>query len=168
MKMLRKITDAFTFELEWVERVQLQEVLRCFPLTPLAHYRIAREADPGQRSGAQPLLEEAMAAHQQTLRQHVQDLLVSGRRFTGDGDKYLLTLQGEEIEWLLQALNDVRIGCWIQMGSPAEGRPRAMDKIQAGYYLLMETALMFEDVLLHALDERSWGTAPAEPTDPEP
>ena len=29
-----------------------------------------------------------------------------------------LTLSGPEIEWLLQVLNDVRVGSWIALGSP--------------------------------------------------
>ena len=108
-----------------------------------------------------------MAAHQQELREKVQGLLVSGRRFTGDGDKYLLTLQGEEIEWLLQALNDVRVGCWIQLGCPEEESQADLDPFTAGYHLLMETALQFEVFLLQALHERDGSTQPDAPADRE-
>jgi hypothetical protein len=152
MRVLRQVTDAFTFELEWIERVELEEVLRHYPLTPPAHHRMARDAETGPRSGDQALLEEAMLAQQQALRLKVQELLGPGRRFSGDGDKYLLTLQGAEIEWLLQALNDVRVGCWVHLGCPEEtAMPEDADGTAAGYHLLMETALMFETYLLRAL-----------------
>ena len=168
MKLLRKTTEAFTFELEWIERFQLQEVLRHYPLTPLDHYQIARNTETGPRSGDQPLLEEAMAAHQQSLRQKIHELLMPGRRFAKDADTYLLTLQGEEVEWLLQALNDVRVGCWVHMGCPEEERLAALNKTNAGYHVLMETALMFQAHLLHALHESDGNIFPEEPTDDEP
>ena len=167
MKLLRKTTEAFTFELEWIERFQLQEVLRHYPLTPLAHYQIARSAETGQRSGDQLLLEEAMTAHQQSLRQKIHELLTPGRRFAKDADTYLLTLQGEEVEWLLQALNDVRVGCWVLMGCPEEERLEKLTKTNVGHHVLMETALMFQAHLLHALHDSDEPIFPEEPTDCE-
>lgn len=168
MKLLRKTTEAFTFELEWLERVELQEVLGRYPLTPLTHYQIARDPASGPQAVDQPLLEEAMAAQQLALRQKVRELLGPGRRFSGDGDHYLLTLSGEDVEWLLQVLNDVRIGCWLQLGCPAEAQPDDPDQLGIGYHLLMETALMFEMVLLQALDEREGGARPEASAEPEP
>ena len=151
MMLLRKRNAAFTFELKPGERILLLKLLRQYPLTPLSHHKIAHGAVTGKRAGEQQLLEEAMAAHQQALRQQVQDLLAPGRRFTKFGDQYHLTLREAEIEWLLQVLNDVRVGCWVQLGCPEHEQLNELRQTNADANLLMEMAVLFQMVLLSAL-----------------
>ena len=33
-------------------------------------------------------------------------------------DQFRFTLTGEQMEWLLQVLNDMRVGCWVKLGRP--------------------------------------------------
>jgi hypothetical protein len=71
-----------------------------------------------------------------------------------DKSGYRLSLDAQQLEWLLQVLNDVRVGSWILLGCPDtdEGQQREITLKTARYYLVMEFAGYFQSVLLDALN----------------
>ena len=68
-----------------------------------------------------------------------------------------LTLSGPEIEWLLQVLNDVRVGSWIALGSPdpEQGKKIVFNEKILPRFRMMELAGAFEMVFLDALSGRT-------------
>jgi predicted house-cleaning NTP pyrophosphatase (Maf/HAM1 superfamily) len=60
-------------------------------------------------------------------------------------------LSPAEIEWLLQVLNDVRVGGWLALGEPEELEPPEINETNAPYLLAMEAAGYFQAQLLAAL-----------------
>jgi len=56
-----------------------------------------------------------------------------------------------QIEWLLQVLNDVRVGSWLMLGEPEPGDEPAVTKANAKYLLALELCGVFESVLLTGL-----------------
>ena len=62
-----------------------------------------------------------------------------------------LTLTSAEIEWLLQVLNDVRVGCWLTLGEPEPGEEPEVSEENARYLIAMELCGLFESELLSAL-----------------
>ena len=67
-----------------------------------------------------------------------------------------MTVSGPEIEWLLQVLNDVRVGSWIALGSPDPEQDKKIvyHKDMLPHFQMMELAGAFETVFLDALTGR--------------
>jgi hypothetical protein len=75
------------------------------------------DADANQR-----LLNEALAEQRAENQRQLSSFLSDPLRLVpaskeGD-DGFRLWLSPAEFEWLLQILNDVRVGSWIKLGSP--------------------------------------------------
>lgn len=157
MRLLNSQADQFVFRLTARDRLLLGEVLRHYPMPPHdADPRSHRAAAPGNPS-SQTLLEEALAAGKAEGRRRLDALLQDRRRLAPDGAGARLTLSRAELEWLLQVLNDVRVGSWIRVGCPdpdAGRRPKAT-RATAPFLLAMELAGHYECILLETLDGAS-------------
>ncbi len=154
MKLLRADGDRYEFHLGRREHHVFCEVLRAFPLTPLEHHRITRAEPTPTSTEAQGLLAEAMGSLKAASRQRLDLFLASTHRFQPlpDGVRALFTR--EELEWILQMLNDVRVGSWIALGSPDldAGPPTRLTPGTARYLPLMQLAGSFQHALLAAVD----------------
>ena len=152
MKLLRSDESGFRFKISWEEREMLN-VLQLYPLVPAAHHRLSKDRMLPNREENQQLLEDALRAQREENRKLVLALLEEPERFVNCGDGYEAGFTRGEIEWLLQVLNDIRVGSWLALGSPDEhpemkaGISRqAMSRI-----LTMEVAGHFEMCFLGAV-----------------
>lgn len=157
MKLLRQEGDRFEFRLTRREQDLFRSVLDAYPVTPPEHHRISRRsADPHDPN--QALLSESLAALKAEWRRRLDVFLANGKRFRRDGNACRLTLNREEIEWLLRVLNDVRVGSWIRLGSPESASAlEGLEAIKPGpevmrHAVLMEVAAQFQFTLLAATD----------------
>ena len=64
-----------------------------------------------------------------------------------------LLLKGAELEWLLQVLNDVRVGSWLKLGQPDENQSPDVTPENFQFVLAMEVCGAFQSALLAALGE---------------
>jgi hypothetical protein len=153
MKLARQEGDRFVFEMGRRERVLWQEVLRHFPLIPTSHHKLTRVPDANVDATDQELLEEAMAARKREQKGRLGKLLDDKQRWGPRGNGYRITFTREEMEWLLQVLNDVRVGSWLALGGPdpMDAPVAQMDEATARHIFLMEVSGHFECVLLEAL-----------------
>ena len=62
-----------------------------------------------------------------------------------------LTLAPTQMEWLLQVLNDVRVGSWLTLGKPEEGEAPVFKERAGIYWVAMEVCGIYQSVLLSAL-----------------
>ena len=113
--------------------------------------RLAEAADAEN----QTLLEEAIAAQQQTHKQQVEALLANKARFVEESGGFRFALDRDQVEWLLQVLNDVRVGSWLILGcpDPEAGKPPKPTPKNAPFLLAMELCAHFQYELLEALDQ---------------
>jgi hypothetical protein len=83
-------------------------------------------------------------------------MLKQPERFQEIESGFRFALSAPEIEWLLQVLNDVRVGSWIGLGSPdtEKGGKIPLTEETAPLLWVMEMAGSFEMVLLDALSGR--------------
>jgi len=141
------------FEISTRERDLLFEILRLYPLVPPAHHRLSKTDANDQFNENQRLLEEALAAQRAENRKHIQALLNEPGRFQTAPNGLLLKISRSETDWLLQVLNDVRVGSWIALGSPdtEAGEKILVNEETAPHVRSMEIAGAFETVLLDAL-----------------
>jgi hypothetical protein len=153
MKLIRTRGEQLVFEISRAEKGLLFEVLQLYPLVSPAQYRLSKTAPASQFDDHQRLLEEALAAQREENRKNVLALLTEPGHFQTAAKGMLLKISRAEADWLLQVLNDVRVGSWIALGSPD---PEVEEKIElnketAPHLRSMEIAGAFEMVFLNAL-----------------
>ena len=159
MKLIRTRREKLVFEISLPEKRLLFEVLKLYPLVSATHHRLGRKSNIVQPNDHQRLLEESLADQRKENRKNVQAMLDKPGHFQTTASGGQLTLSGPEIEWLLQVLNDIRVGSWIALGSPdpEQGKTTTFDEKTAPHFHMMELAGAFEMVFLDALSGRTAG-----------
>lgn len=153
MKLIRINGDKFNFEFTPAEKDILLEVLNRYPLVPEAHYRLTKDKRLPDQQENQHLLDEALKAQRLANKKEITALLNEIGRFTVCPNGFRVVFTRGEIEWLLQVLNDVRIGCWIALGSPGYKQERQFrrEKKSGHHLMFMEFAGGFEMYFLGAV-----------------
>lgn len=153
MKLIRARREQLVFEIGRREKGLLFEILKLYPLVSPAQYRLSKTAPANQFNDHQRLLEESLAAQRTENRKNVQALLNEPGRFQTAPAGFLLKITRSETEWLLQVLNDVRVGSWVALGSPdtEQGEEIPLNEESAPHIRSMEIAGAFETVFLDAL-----------------
>jgi hypothetical protein len=157
VKFIRTSRNRFVFEIGRREKSLLFEILQLYPLVSPAQYRLSKTAPADQFDDHQRLLEESLAAQRVENRKNVRALLNKPGRFQTAPNGLLLKITPVETEWLLQVLNDVRVGSWVALGSPdtEAGEQIPLNEESAPYIRSMEIAGAFEMVFLDALTGRT-------------
>ena len=119
MKFLRVEDDYSVFHLDKGEKELFVILLRQYPVIPPAHQRLSKSATPANAVN-QKLLDEALAEQRNENKKLVGVFLADPQRFSETATFCRLKLTAAETEWLLQVLNDIRVGSWILAGSPDE------------------------------------------------
>ncbi len=151
MKLLRTEKEHYIFELATRERELLKLVLTLYPVIPPAHQRVSKSSGPANKEN-QRLLDDALAEHRKENKKLVGAFLADSSRFQEVETVSHMRLTSAEVEWLLQILNDVRVGNWILLGSPEEELPRLDSQDpNAPHLWAMELAGVFQMQLLDAM-----------------
>jgi hypothetical protein len=153
MKLLRRDGDEFEFEFAPVEKGLLFHLLGLYPAVPAAHHQLTKGRKIPSQAENQELLNEAVKSHRAENQRAVLALLNDAGRFTGGKEGARAVFQRGEVEWLLQVLNDVRVGHWIAAGSPNLQQEQKLqhDKQALRKVMLMELAGGFEMLFLGAV-----------------
>jgi len=151
VKLIRAYKGRYTFSLGRNEKRLLFQVLQLYPLVPPAHHCLSENEEGPEHDENQRLLEESLAEQRRGNRRQVTAMLDEPGRFREMKNDVQLWLSTAQIEWLLQVLNDVRVGAWLALGEPEELALPEIDKTNAPYVLAMEGAGYFESELLEAL-----------------
>lgn len=155
MKLIRLKGGDFVFQIAPREKLLLLQVLRLYPLLPSTYFRLSKTADAAEIQADQLMLEEALAEQRKENRRHLDELLREPGRFVAGPNGLRFSLRATHVEWLLQVLNDIRVGSWLMLGSPDKaGRPIALNEQTALYFWSMEMSGFFQLALLEALDEQ--------------
>lgn len=147
----------FVFAIGAREKRLLFEVLKHYPLVPSSHHRITRNTEEAKMKSMQTLLEDAMAERRQETNKHLQAMLDDEARFQAAKSGFRFFLNPQQAEWLLEALNDVRVGSWLILGEPdvEKRNPVNPTEINAHYLWAMELCAYFQANVLAALDHRT-------------
>jgi hypothetical protein len=158
MHLVKADGHGFRFQLSTIEKRALFAVIRQYPLVPAAHHRLTLGPD---RIDDQALLEESLQEHRRAQRKQVETMLRAKSKFRETEDGWLFSLKPGQMEWLLQVLNDVRVGSWLALGSPDGPQEvvAAVNENNVRQFRIMELAGRFQMVLLMALGHS--GQAPA-------
>lgn len=153
MKLLKADKDHLRFRLSAGEKAVLLDVLALYPRVPPAHHRLSREERDDSDRERQRLLDEALAEQRAQNRRLLRTLLQQPDTFRKVGAYWQMTVRRGDFEWLLQVLNDVRVGSWIALGSPEE-LPKKLprDATRAADACAMELAGLFQMALIEAVE----------------
>ena len=159
MKLIQADKGRFVFHLGKREKRSLFEILKLYPLIPASCQRVSKSAKGAAQKASRQLLDEALAAQRRENKMQVLAMLNQPERFQQTESGFRLALSAPEMEWLLQILNDVRVGSWISLGSPDTERDEKIPLTgeTAPHLWVMEIAGCFEMALLDALNGRRRG-----------
>jgi len=150
VKLLRVQKDHYIFRLGRQEKELFELMLWLYPVIPSAHEPLKKT--PGTPDQSQRLLDEALSEQRKENKKQVEALLADKARYHESDKGIELTLTAGEIEWVLQVLNDVRVGNWLLLGSP-EGHPRLLpDAETSPRVAAMEISGVFQMILLDAIE----------------
>jgi len=151
VKLLRTGKTGHVFQLNGREQQLLLETIKLYPLVPVTHHRLSQSQAIARADENQRLLEESLAEHRAANRRQVLAMLNDGAHFREGKSGFELHLSPGDLEWLLQVLNDVRVGSWLNLGEPEPPEPPEVSPDIAKYVIALELAGMFESMLLSAL-----------------
>lgn len=142
----------FTFRFEQAEREWFRHVLNLYPVHEGPLKPINEDA------GANKLLDKALAEGRKKLRDDAQVFLKSGKiEIDPEFNEYWdLNLTGVEIEEMLQILNNVRVGLWLQLGKPEPSvedlLPTKPSEDQVRAHMIMHVCAAWQGILTTAVD----------------
>ena len=150
MKLIRASRGKYTFQMERKEKQLLFKLLDMYPLIPASHQRLSKSEEQPE---AQQMLEEALAAQRRENKEQIQAMLASDGVFTEHEEGYLFSLKSTGMDWLLQVLNDVRVGSWLVLGSPEDPVEMfaKMNEKNAPFFWACEISGHFQVTLIRAM-----------------
>lgn len=157
MKLVKRDQAGWHYRLPQREAELLRWLVGQFPATSRPPV-VVSQTDRGRKSvEREQLLNEALVDHRAELKR-VAKLLVEQKRFTVSANDQIYLLTGEDRELLLQILNDLRMGCWREMGEPTttELNEEELPKEKLRFYHAMHLAGYF---LFHLVEEEVVGDA---------
>ena len=154
MKLIEGDGGRFVFQLGKREKRLLFEILKLYPLVSASYQKLTKTGGPPDLQASQQLLEESLAAQKRENRKQLQAMLNEEGRFQENQAGIRFLLDVSQAEWLLQVLNDIRVGSWLALGSPDEkkGKPIQLNEKNVHYLLAMEVSGQFQMALLEAFD----------------
>lgn len=150
MKLLRAGKQKLEFQLAKREKRLLFRLLSLYPCIPPAHHRLSQSRPPPDAESAQQLLNEALQEQRTENRRQLESLLKDPARLRETESAWTLSLSTAEVEWLLQILNDIRVGSWITLGCPEQSR-ETLNEQTAPHLWAMELSGYFQVQLLQAV-----------------
>ncbi|MBI4662298.1 MAG: hypothetical protein HY735_26050 [Verrucomicrobia bacterium] len=156
MHFIKSAGEDLVFRFGKREKRLFLDVLKLYPVIPSSHHRVTKSDNIPQGESCQRLLEEALAEQKAENQRKLQQMLNEEGRFTEVKTVFQFRINPHETEWLLQILNDVRVGSWLILGQPDQRSRKAMEWTEENirHLAAMEACEYFEWVLLRAIDER--------------
>lgn len=149
MKFIKANKGKLSFQIDRKEKALFFQVLKLYPLVPANHQQLSRaEAKPED----QELLEEALATQHKEHKRQLDAMMRAKSRFRANKQGYRFALKDDQLEWLLQVLNDIRVGSWLLLGSP-DGPTEIFATLNdntAPYFWALEVSGHFQMILLEA------------------
>jgi hypothetical protein len=151
VKVTRISSEKMALHLGRSETHLLLGVLSMYPRVPSGHQRLSKLSRLPDEESSQHLLDEALAEQRAENKNRWALLLADTSRFHQDETGCRLLLTDGDLEWLLQILNDIRVGSWLALGAP-EKAPKVRDSLSARDVWAMEMSGYFQMQLLAALE----------------
>ncbi len=157
MKRLDADGNPFRFQLAAQEMELLIGLLSLYPVAPAAFHKLNGD-QTARVQAAQVELEEALTERKAENQRQLHTLLQTDECLQRVPPDCTLTLTSTRMNWLLEVLNEVRVGSWLRLGQPdSPERLRLAQSNEANLRPLwaMELSGYFQTALLEALHPRA-------------
>ena len=118
MKLLSRDDSYYALQFTTKEKGLLLGLLPQYPKLPADHHQASK--NDAVSADVHALLADALTEQREKTRAAAQTFLADTARFESYEEEWLLTLTNSEVEWLLQILNDLRVGSWLALDSPQQ------------------------------------------------
>ena len=154
MKLVQSSGGSFVFEFRSRERQLLAAILDLYPLLNPDYHQASRTASPDEIAETESLLRDAMTEQQAKNKRMVADFMDEKNWPSTEDGRHRLSFSAEKVEWLLQVLNDVRVGSWVRLGKPDSDRGEKLNVTLENmpYAGALEFTGYFQMVLLQAME----------------
>lgn len=154
MTFLGLQADQYQLCLHAGERDCLLYLLQLYPLVPESYHWLTKDEKLPRREENQQLLDEALKVQREQNQREIRALLNAPERFKKMNGKLRTGFTRAEVEWLLQIINDVRVGSWLALGSPKAATEKKLrrDPEAMPHVMAMELAGAFEMFFLGLLN----------------
>jgi hypothetical protein len=170
MKLLSRQADSMTFELRPRERELMAHLLSSYPVQNPRDHRIAKPEELEKLAVEQQMLVEALTEQQESNRKAVAAFIERHLRAKNSPAptppdssscpplgssaeaQSRITISLSEADWLLEVLNDIRVGCWNRMGSPDEIHSWRLAVSHPREFAMMEMSSLAQMILLEGLN----------------
>ena len=149
MRIIRTSNEETVLELAKREKLLLIKILELYPLIPPSYQQLSRTRAAKDLEEHQRLLDEALMEQRTENKQRLRQFLEDPKTFEHISSGCRIHLGQTDMEWLLQILNDIRVGSWIALGSPEE-KPLGLNLETAPHFWAMEIAGFLQASLLNA------------------
>tara|TARA_Y100001934_G_scaffold275253_2_gene369274 strand:- start:7067 stop:7537 length:471 start_codon:yes stop_codon:yes gene_type:complete len=100
------------------EQRLLERTFELYPVMPAGIAPLSKSSDPEEMQDEQDLLDELMRESKAENRLELMNFLRRPRQFEKEEDALLLTVKKSEVNWLLEIVNEIRVGLWYKLGQP--------------------------------------------------
>ncbi|MBI3867869.1 MAG: hypothetical protein HY299_04985 [Verrucomicrobia bacterium] len=154
MKRISRDDEKVVFELTDAERQILRFILQSYPMQRGAWPEHPKAPQPSPMGPDPELLNAELAAFKTSLQDRVATFLSEQPAPHPTSDVRCLVIHWKDADWLLQVLNEVRVGTWYALGCPDENcEMAAVRGPETWTHLLrLEFAGAFQGLLLHELE----------------
>ena len=143
----------FVFQMTKREKDCLLDLLEFYSQLDLHVQSVSSSSKLGGE--AQHLLIDAMTDLRAARGKKIECFVKNSAYFQrGSSGVSLFVISGEDKEWLLQVLNEIRVSCWINLGRPEMDAPHEfINELQVRYLRAMGLSGVFQTILLDADEE---------------
>ena len=157
MRLVPSQDDRLIFQLSAQEKDLFLAVVSFYPLLNPDYHRLTKTVEGQTMAEEQKLLREAMEEQRRDNKKKLAEF-INGIDWAEDKEKQShLILTAAQTDWLLQILNDVRVGAWDIVGrpNPTHGDKVSLQTKNSHYYGVMELSGLFQEAFLHALEKKN-------------
>ena len=158
MKFLKSHGETLVFQVVERERKLFVHTLRMYPLLNPDYHRIVNKSSDAKKLMSHQIeLREAMKEHHDANRKLVEEFitrkLIPVVPETGVSVAHVVSLTRAQVNWLLEVLNDVRVGSWVKLGRPDQDATRSLQVKSENVVAIsgMEFSGYLQMILLEAL-----------------
>jgi hypothetical protein len=141
VRLVRATKEGFVLHLGKREKPLFCDLLKLYPRIPSTHRaNLSKTGQIPNQQENQRLLEDALKESRRENRKKVLRLLEDVKTFHELDTGWQLNVSNSDLEWLLQVLNDIRVGSWLRLGSPASLLLNSITEENALDYWAMEVS----------------------------
>jgi hypothetical protein len=152
MKLIGRSARRIVLQLGKREKDALLRLIECYPCVPSGYQSLSKSARLPDAKGNQKLLDDALVEQRVENSEQLSALMHNSKSMAQTQTGWRFSLSFADLEWLLQVINDIRVGSWLMLGSPGDHLEVITEKT-APYIWAMEMAGRLQMAFLEILQE---------------